>query len=119
MKTFKTIKGTHDLLPKDQILWRKTTNLIHKIMIQNGYGEIRTPAFEDTELFLRGMHSDRMDKPEIINMKLLIVDDERNMRESLKVVLESHGYKADTVESAEDGLVALSNNSYFNKNAKA
>ena len=45
--------------------------------------------------------------------KLLIVDDERNMRESLKVVLESHGYKADMVESAEDGLVALSNNSYF------
>ena len=35
------------------------------------------------------------------------------MRESLKVVLESHGYKADMVESAEDGLVALSNNSYF------
>ena len=26
--------------------------------------------------------------------KLLIVDDERNMRESLKIVLESHGYKA-------------------------
>ena len=36
--------------------------------------------------------------------KLLIVDDERNMHESLKIVLESHGYKADTVESAEEGL---------------
>ena len=45
--------------------------------------------------------------------KLLIVDDECNMRESLKVVLESHGYKADMVESAEDGLEAIGSNSYF------
>ena len=45
--------------------------------------------------------------------KLLIVDDERNMRESLKVVLESHGYKADMVESAEEGLEAIANNTYF------
>ena len=45
--------------------------------------------------------------------KLLIVDDERNMRESLKIVLESHGYKADTVESAEEGLKSVTQNSYF------
>ena len=41
--------------------------------------------------------------------KLLIVDDERNMRESLKVVLSSHGYKVDMVESAEKGLEAIAN----------
>jgi len=35
------------------------------------------------------------------------------MRESLKVVLESHGYKADMVESAEEGLEAIANNTYF------
>ncbi len=35
------------------------------------------------------------------------------MRESLKIVLESHGYKADMVESAEEGLEAIANNSYF------
>ena len=45
--------------------------------------------------------------------KLLIVDDERNMRESLKIVLESHGFKADTVESAEEGLESVAQNSYF------
>ena len=41
--------------------------------------------------------------------KLLIVDDERNMRESLKMA----GYKADTVESAEEGLKSVTQNSYF------
>ena len=30
------------------------------------------------------------------NQSLLVVDDERNMRESLKTVLESRGYQVDT-----------------------
>ncbi len=32
------------------------------------------------------------------NLRLLVVDDERNMRESLKTVLESRGTLVDTVE---------------------
>ena len=47
------------------------------------------------------------------NHSLLVVDDERNMRESLKTVLESRGYQVDTVESAEDGLKALGESDYF------
>ena len=41
------------------------------------------------------------------NLRLLVVDDERNMRESLKTVLESRGTLVDTVESAEEGLAAI------------
>ncbi len=47
------------------------------------------------------------------NHSLLVVDDERNMRESLKTVLESRGYQVDTVESAEDGLKAVEVSDYF------
>ncbi len=47
------------------------------------------------------------------NHSLLVVDDERNMRESLKTVLESRGYQVDTVESAEDGLKAIEESDYF------
>ena len=47
------------------------------------------------------------------NHSLLVVDDERNMRESLKTVLESRGYQVDTVESAEDGLKAVGESDYF------
>ena len=35
------------------------------------------------------------------------------MRKSLKIVLESHGYKVDTVESAENGLESVAQNGYF------
>ena len=47
------------------------------------------------------------------NHSLLVVDDERNMRESLKTILESRGYRVDTVESAEDGLKAVEESGYF------
>jgi len=58
MQNFRTIKGTYDLLPDDLIIWREVENFIHSIMQQNGYGEIRTPAFENTELFVRGIGTD-------------------------------------------------------------
>ena len=55
MSIFSTIKGTHDLLPDECVIWRWVENLIHSIMHQSGYGEIRTPIFENTELFVRGI----------------------------------------------------------------
>ena len=58
MQNFRTIKGTYDLLPGELIIWREVENFIHSIMQQNGYGEIRTPAFENTELFVRGIGTD-------------------------------------------------------------
>ena len=58
MQMFRTIKGTHDLLPDELIIWREVEDFIHTIMQQNGYGEIRTPAFENTELFIRGIGTD-------------------------------------------------------------
>ncbi len=58
MQNFRTIKGTYDLLPDELIIWREVENFIHSIMQQNGYGEIRTPAFENTELFVRGIGTD-------------------------------------------------------------
>ena len=58
MQNFRTIKGTHDLLPDELNLWREVGNSVHTIMQQNGYGEIRTPTFENTELFVRGIGTD-------------------------------------------------------------
>ena len=55
MTAFRSIKGTYDLLPDDLKVWQRVGSQIHKIMQQYGYGEIRTPAFENTELFIRGI----------------------------------------------------------------
>ena len=58
MTAFRSIKGTHDLLPNDLKVWQRVETLIHQIMQQYGYGEIRTPAFENTELFIQGIGTD-------------------------------------------------------------
>ena len=58
MVEFRTINGTHDLLPDELSNWRRIENTIHSIMEQYGYGEIKTPAFESTELFVRGIGTD-------------------------------------------------------------
>jgi histidyl-tRNA synthetase len=55
MTTLRNIKGTKDLLPHDTIHWREVENVIHHFMAVHGYGEIRTPVFEPTKLFLRGI----------------------------------------------------------------
>ena len=63
-KSFQTIKGTKDLLPVDTARWREFEAVIHDTMQQWGFGEIRTPIFEKTELFSRsvGEESDIVSK---------------------------------------------------------
>jgi len=63
-KAFQAIKGTKDLLPVDTARWREFETVIHETMNQWGFGEIRTPIFEKTELFSRsvGEESDIVSK---------------------------------------------------------
>lgn len=58
MKEFRSIKGTHDLLPDDLKVWQRVKSQIHLGMKQYGYSEIRTPTFENTELFIQGIGTD-------------------------------------------------------------
>jgi histidyl-tRNA synthetase len=46
-------RGTHDILPADQPLWRKVTQEAERLCALYGYRPIQTPVFEDTELFQR------------------------------------------------------------------
>ena len=51
----KAPKGTADLVPADTHLWRLAEQVLISEAELNGFAEIRTPAFEHTELFQRGM----------------------------------------------------------------
>lgn len=48
-------KGTRDLLPQDAYLWHAVEQKMREIAALWGYREVRTPVFEHTELFLRGV----------------------------------------------------------------
>lgn len=48
-------RGTEDVLPKDSKLWQYIENTARGVCDLYGYKEIRTPVFEHTELFQRGV----------------------------------------------------------------
>lgn len=49
------LRGTQDILPNDIYKWLYMENTIRDLCALYGYGEIRTPIFEETKLFLRGI----------------------------------------------------------------
>lgn len=51
----KKIKGTEDVLPKDSYRWQFVEDVMRRESKAYGFKEIRTPVFEHTELFQRGV----------------------------------------------------------------
>ncbi|SNX55298.1 histidine--tRNA ligase [Thermoanaerobacterium sp. RBIITD] len=51
----KAPRGTKDVLPTEVYKWHYIENIIREICENFGFKEIRTPGFEHTELFLRGV----------------------------------------------------------------
>ena len=51
----RNVKGTKDILPDQSYIWLYVENFIHYHFSRFGYKEIRTPSFENTDLFLRSI----------------------------------------------------------------
>jgi len=50
---YKAPRGTHDVLPGEAPAWLRLENAFRETCRRFGYGEIRTPVFEEAELFSR------------------------------------------------------------------
>ena len=61
---FQAIRGTRDLLPPETALWNHVERTGHEVFGTFGFGEIRPPIFEPTELFARsiGLETDVVSK---------------------------------------------------------
>jgi len=55
MATIKAVRGTRDLLPAETALWNRIEATARQVFARYNFGEIRTPIFEDTSLFARGV----------------------------------------------------------------
>jgi histidyl-tRNA synthetase len=56
--TIRAVRGTHDILPDEMPAWHAMESAARTLLPRYGYREIRTPVFEETELFARGIGSD-------------------------------------------------------------
>ena len=54
-RKFQAIKGTRDLLPPETELWNRVEQTAREVFGGFGFGEIRLPIFEPTELFARAV----------------------------------------------------------------
>src|SRR5580698_6552933 len=53
--SLKAVRGTRDILPPETALWNHVESVARSVFSRYGFGEIRTPIFEATELFARGV----------------------------------------------------------------
>ena len=63
-RKFQAVKGSRDLLPPETALWNRVEQTAHEVFSTFGYGEIRLPVLEPTELFARsiGLNTDVVSK---------------------------------------------------------
>ena len=55
MNPLKAVRGTRDLMPPETALWNRIEAVARSVFGRYNFGEIRTPIFEDTALFARGV----------------------------------------------------------------
>ena len=51
----RAVTGTRDILPAEVSGWHRVEGAAHELFARYGYREIRTPIFEETQLFARGI----------------------------------------------------------------
>ena len=90
-------KGTQDMLPKDAYRWHSVEDIMRKRCALAGYREIRTPMFEHTELFARGVG----DTTDVVQKEMYTFNDKGGRSITLKpegtagavrAFIESHLY---------------------------
>lgn len=90
-------KGTQDMLPKDAHRWQSIEAKMRELCALAGYREIRTPMFEHTELFQRGVG----DATDVVQKEMYTFNDKGNRSITLKpegtagvvrALIESHMY---------------------------
>ena len=70
-KMIQRLKGTRDILPDEVKKWQYIEEKAKKIFTNYGYGEIRVPVIEKTELFQRGVG----ETTDVVQKEMYIFDD--------------------------------------------
>ncbi|MCG6927834.1 MAG: histidine--tRNA ligase [Acidobacteria bacterium] len=67
----RAVRGTRDILPDEIPAWQTLERAAHGLLGRYGYREIRTPVFEETELFARGIGAET----DIVTKEMYTFDD--------------------------------------------
>ena len=76
----KSITGTKDILPTEILYWQRLESIVEKIFSSFNYKEIRTPVFEETNLFVRSIG----EETDIVGKEMYTFNDKSNASITLK-----------------------------------
>jgi len=79
-RKFQAIKGTRDLLPPETEIWNLAEQTAHDVFSTFGFGEIRLPIFEPTDLFARAVGGET----DIVSKEMYSFDDRDETSISLR-----------------------------------
>ena len=79
MSAIRAVKGTRDLLPDEIGVWHLIEGAARDLFARYGYREIRTPIFEETQLFARGIGADT----DVVSKEMYSFEDRDEQRTSL------------------------------------
>ncbi|MHB8502361.1 MAG: histidine--tRNA ligase [Candidatus Acidiferrales bacterium] len=99
---FQAIRGTRDLLPPETALWNRVDQTAHEVFATYGFGEIRPPEFEQTELFARSIGADT----DIVGKEMFTFPVHREEGESLRVPPERKTLVDEILEKDPDTFTA-------------
>ena len=89
---FQAIKGTRDLLPPETELWNRVEQTAREVFGTYGFGEIRLPIFEPTELFARAVG----DETDIVSKEMFSFE--------LNAFEEIHHSRSKLLDSTDDAM---------------
>jgi histidyl-tRNA synthetase len=77
---YKAPRGTRDILPEESWKWQRVETAFRDTAAKYGYQEIRTPVFEETELFARGIG----DSTDIVRKEMYTFEDRKGRSLTLR-----------------------------------
>lgn len=92
-------KGTRDILPDEVYIWQYVEEKVRNIMSIYGFKEMRTPVFENTELFLRGVG----DTTDVVQKEMYTFQDKGGR----SITLRPEGTAGIVRAYIEDGMASL------------
>ena len=98
MEQIKKPRGTLDILPEQTAAWQYIEKVIRKKCLEYGFGEIRFPTFEATELFSRGVG----DTTDVVQKEMYTFKD----RDDRSLSLRPEGTACVVRSMLENGLYA-------------
>jgi histidyl-tRNA synthetase len=103
-RRFQAIRGTRDLLPPETELWNRVEQTAHEVFATFGYGEIRLPIFEQTDLFARAVGGET----DIVSKEMYTFEDKQRTFPDLRDLANLPRFLTEVLEACRTGEIPTS-----------